>query len=215
MATSHKTPTRVIKSVCLDPGHGGKDPGYRVGSNQEKKYTLLLAEEVREQLGRAGIKATLTRTTDQYVDLPARPDFAKKRNADLFVSLHFNAFSTPVHGAEVYCLTPAGAPSTNAQGEGGNESWCAGNRWNDGSVNLAYEVQKCLIKSLGVEDRGVRRARYAVLRDATVPAILIEGGFMSHPVEGRKIFDPGYRRQMAKAIVTGVLAYKHSLEQRL
>jgi len=204
----------LIRSVCLDPGHGGKDPGYRVGSREEKRYTLLLAQEVREQLNRAGLKASLTRTTDSFVELPTRPDLAKRRSADLFVSLHFNAFSTPVQGAEVYCLTPAGAPSTNVQGEGGNESWRAGNRNNERSVFLAYQVQKSLTRTLGVEDRGVRRARYAVLRDAAMPAVLIEGGFMSHPIEGRKIFDAAYRRQMAKAIVDGLLAYKRTVEQR-
>jgi N-acetylmuramoyl-L-alanine amidase len=78
---------------------------------------------------------------------------------------------------------------------------------------LAYQVQKSLTRTLDVEDRGVHRARFAVLRDAVMPAILIEGGFMSHPVEGRKIFDPAYRRQMARAIVDGVGAYKRAVEQ--
>jgi N-acetylmuramoyl-L-alanine amidase len=69
-----------------------------------------------------------------------------------------------------------------------------------------------LTQNLGVEDRGVHRARYAVLRDAAMPSVLIEGGFMSHPQEGSRIFDPAYRRQMAKAIVAGVLAYKRIVE---
>jgi N-acetylmuramoyl-L-alanine amidase len=77
---------------------------------------------------------------------------------------------------------------------------------------LAYLLQRTLTKNLGVEDRGVHRARYAVLRDAVMPAVLIEGGFMSHPSEGKKIFDPAYRRQMAKAIVDGILAYKQAVE---
>jgi N-acetylmuramoyl-L-alanine amidase len=205
-----------IKSICLDPGHGGKDPGNRVGANQEKKYTLLLAQEVRDQLTRAGLKVTLTRTTDTFVELPTRPDLARRRKADLFVSLHFNSTESSrnsVQGAEVYCLTPAGASSTNARGEGGGAGWFPGNRYNDKNMFLAYQVQKALTKSLAVEDRGVRRARWAVLRDAVMPALLIEAGFMSHPVEGRKIFDASYRRQMAKAIVDGVLAYKRVVEQ--
>src|SRR5947207_11865296 len=122
-----------IKSICLDPGHGGKDPGYTVGSNQEKKYTLLLAQELREQLKRAGLKVSLTRTSDTFIELPTRPDLANRRGADLFVSLHFNASGSSqntVRGAEVYCLTPAGAPSTNAHGEGGGAGWFAGNRFN-------------------------------------------------------------------------------------
>jgi len=206
-------PGVTLKSICLDPGHGGKDPGNRVGLYQEKKYTLLLAQEVRQQLTRAGLNVALTRSSDAFVDLPTRPEMAKRKNADLFVSLHFNSAEssrTVVRGAEVYCLTPAGASSTNARGEGtgAGTGWCPGNRCNDRNLLLAYEVQKALTGNLTVEDRGVRRARFAVLRDATMPAVLIEAGFMSHPEEGKRIFDTGYRRQVARAIVDGLLAYK-------
>ena len=204
----------AIKTICLDPGHGGADPGYCVGPNREAKYNLLLAQEVQKQLVRAGFKVALTRNSDSAVDLPARPALAKRRKADLFVSLHFNAAENApnsVHGTEVYCLTPAGASSTNARGEGGNANWCAGNHLNEKNLFLAYQMQKVLTRNLETEDRGVRRARWAVLRDAVMPAILIEAGFLSHPVEGRKILDPAYRREIARAIVEGVLAYKHLL----
>ncbi len=113
----------AIKTICLDPGHGGADPGYCVGANKEAKYTLLLAEELREQLVHAGFKVALTRDSDSAVDLPSRPELAKRRKADLFVSIHFNAASNApesVRGTEVYCVTPAGAFSTNARGEGGD-----------------------------------------------------------------------------------------------
>jgi N-acetylmuramoyl-L-alanine amidase len=199
-----------IKTICLDPGHGGKDSGNRVGSNEEKKYTLLLAQEVGSQLRRAGFKILFTRASDTFVDLPDRPLLANRRRADLFVSLHFNSVETArneVNGVETYCLTPAGATSTNARGEG-DTRWLSGNEGDEKNLLLAYQVQKFLTRELAVEDRGLRRARFAVLRDAAMPAILIESGFMSHPVEGRKIFDPAYRRQLARAIVDGVLAYK-------
>jgi N-acetylmuramoyl-L-alanine amidase len=110
-------------------------------------------------------------------------------------------------------MTPAGAPSTNAHGERDNEEWSVGNRSNDKSMFLAYQMQKSLTRNLGVEDRGVHRARFAVLREAVMPAILIEGGFMSNPAEGRKIFDPAYRREMAKAVAAGIIAYKKAVEQ--
>ncbi|MGO8927586.1 MAG: N-acetylmuramoyl-L-alanine amidase family protein [Limisphaerales bacterium] len=204
-----------VKNICLDPGHGGKDPGNRVGSNQEKQYTLLLAKELRTQLARAGFKVSLTRTADAFIELPTRPELAKRRSADVFVSLHFNAADTgrnSVQGAEVYCLTPAGASSTNARGEGAGAGGFPGNRHNELNVFLAYQVQKALTRELAVEDRGVRRARFAVLRDAAMPAVLIEAGFMSHPVEGRKIFTAAYRQKMARAIVEGLLAYKRATE---
>jgi N-acetylmuramoyl-L-alanine amidase len=205
-----------IKTVCLDPGHGGRDTGNRAGSNQEKNYTLLLAQEVRKQLVRAGLRVILTRSTDTFVELPTRPEIAKRRSADLFLSLHFNAAEASrdsAQGAEVYCLTPAGASSTNARGEGGGARAFAGNRCNEKNLFLAYQVQKALTRSLGAEDRGVRRARFAVLRDPVMPATLIEAGFMSHPTEGRRILTGAYRQKIARAIVEGVLAYKRQVER--
>jgi N-acetylmuramoyl-L-alanine amidase len=206
-----------IRTVCLDPGHGGKDTGYLIGSNQEKNYTLLLAQEVRQKLSRAGLKVILTRSTDAFVELPTRPEIAKRRSADLLVSLHFNAAEASrdtAQGAEAYSLTPAGASSTNARGEGGDVGPFPGNRCNEKNIFLAYQVQRALTRSLGVQDRGVRRARFAVLRDAVMPATLIEAGFMSHPVEGRKIFTAAYRQKLAQAIVEGVLAYKRQVERQ-
>ena len=206
-----KWPAKRITTICLDPGHGGKDTGNRVGWHYEKMYTLALAAVVRDQLKQAGFNVIMTRTKDTYVDLPLRPALANRRGADLFVSLHFNATPTgksEVEGPQTYCITPVGASSTDAQGEGSNHGPTPANRAEQKSLLLAYQIQKSLVRNLGAEDRGVRRARFAVLRDATMPAILIEGGYMTHPVEGRKIFGDAYRRQMAQAIVKGILAYQ-------
>ena len=112
---------------------------------------------------------------------------------------------------ETYCLTPAGAFSSNAGGEG-STGWVTGNRNSEKNLLLAYQLQKSLVQTLSPEDRGVKRARFEVLRLATVPAVLIEGGFMSHPAEGRKILDPAYRKKMARAIVDGILAYKRAVK---
>jgi len=211
LAFPQKWSAKRITTICLDPGHGGKDTGNRVGWHYEKIYTLALAAEVRDQLKRAGFNVFMTRTRDTRVDLPDRPALANRRGADLFVSLHFNATPTgknEVEGPQTYCITPVGASSTDAQGEGSNHGPTPANRVEQRSLLLAYQIQKSLVKNLGAEDRGVRRARFAVLRDATMPAILIEGGYMTHPVEGRKIFSDAYRRQMAQAIVMGILAYQ-------
>lgn len=213
LAPRANPPGIKVRTICIDPGHGGNDPGYQVGSNDEKKFTLLLAEEARAELKAAGFNVVLTRTTDVKIPLEDRPAFARKKGADLFISLHFNASDTArneVKGTEIFCCTPAGATSTNARGEG-DTRWVVGNRHDERNMLLAYEMQRSYGNNLGVEDRGVKRARFQVLRESTIPSILIEGGFLSHPTEGKKITDPGYRKQMAHAIVQGVLAYKRAI----
>ncbi len=211
------SPGKKITTICLDPGHGGKDPGNHEGKQQEKKYTLLLATELGALLTKAGFKVCYTRSTDEFIELPTRPEKARQCSADLFVSLHFNSADGPggstVKGAEVYCLTPAHTTSTNARGEGGGTGSYGGNRLDSKNMLLGFQIQKALVKNLAVEDRGVRRARFAVLRSAEMPTVLIEGGFMSNPAEAKKIYDPVYRRKMAQAIVSGLMAYKQTVEQ--
>ncbi len=208
------TDAKRITTICLDPGHGGKDTGNHTFWHSEKTYALALALELRDQLQKAGFNVVLTRNKDAFVELPDRPALANRRGADLFVSLHFNAITTgknEVEGPQTYCITPVGASSTDAQGEGANFGATVANRFEDKSLLLAYQVQKSLVRNLGAKDRGVRRARYWVLRDAMMPAILIEGGYMTHPVESKKIYDAAYRRQMAQAIVIGILTYQRSV----
>lgn len=201
-----------LRTIVIDAGHGGKDPGNLDGKHQEKKYTLLLAQELQRQLKLAGYKAILLRATDSYVDPLDRPAHARKHKADLFVSLHFNsAGDASVRGVETYCMTPARASSTNARGEGASTGAYEANRFDSRNILLAWHVQKQLVNKLDTADRGVRRARFAVLRFAPAPAILIEGGYMSHPAEMKKITDPDYRKQMAGAIVDGINAYKKTL----
>jgi len=202
---------KKISTIVLDPGHGGKDPGNHVGSRYEKTATLALAQELGGQLKASGFKVILTRAKDKFVELTERPDIANRANADLFVSLHFNATESgkaEVSGPETYCITPVGASSSNAQGEGANYGATTANLSEKKSLLLAYQVQKALVKNLGADDRSVRRARFAVLRDCEMPAILVESGYMSHPVEGKKIFTDAYRKQIAAAIVKGVLSYQ-------
>jgi N-acetylmuramoyl-L-alanine amidase len=204
-------PPKKITTICLDPGHGGKDTGKQVGSHTEKVLTLLLAAELRGQLQQAGFRVVQTRTKDTTMELTERSNFANRQNADLFVCLHFNAFTRDpqsVQGLETYTITPVGAASSNAQGEGANHGACVGNRVERRSLLLTYLVHRSLIKNVGMTDRSVRRARFAVLRDVEMPAVYIEGGYMTHPAESKKIFDAGYRKRMAAAIVQGIIAYQ-------
>ena len=206
---------KKIKTICLDPGHGGRDPGYIVGSKPEKKYTLLLAQEVRDLLTKQGFKVVMTRKRDTFPELSDRADAANRAGADLFVSLHFNAFiqDKSVNGAETYCLTPAGASSSNAGGVGAGSGSSRGNANNKENICLAYQIQKSLVRSADSDDRGVKRARFQVLREVSMPAALIETGFMSNTAEGKKIFDTKSRKAFARAIADGIVAYKKSAER--
>ena len=203
-----------IQTICLDPGHGGKDTGGEVGRYLEKNYTLPLAEELAGQFKAKGFNVMLTRTNDTFIELGNRPGLADRQKADLFISLHFNIGPPQAKGVEVYCLTPPGANSTNVGKWGYLEGWSAsaslltGNHCDDQNVLLAYELQKSLVGNLRTNDRGLRRARFAVLRTASMPAVLIEGGFLSDSEDQKKITDPKYRDRIASAIVQGVLDYQ-------
>ncbi len=160
-----------LKTICLDPGHGGKDTGGVSGKYLEKRYTLSLAKALAGQLKAAGFKVLLTRRKDNFVELEDRPAFANHYRADLFISLHFNV--TPqgeASGVEIYCLTPPMTSSTNTRGKLADKAPMPGNRHDAQNILLAYQLQKSLVSKLGVEDRGLRRARFGVLRTATMPA---------------------------------------------
>jgi N-acetylmuramoyl-L-alanine amidase len=207
---------KKVRTICLDAGHGGRDPGNQASGRQEKDLTMRLTAELRDQLQKAGFKVVFSRTSDRYIEHTERANIARKRGADLFISLHFNGTGgnrSAAQGSEVYAMTPAGAASTNARGEGAGSRAYPGNRNNPKNLLLAYQIQKALVRVLDSEDRGVRRARFEVLREATMPAVLVEAGFLSHPVEGKKIFTAEYRKQMARAIVEGIQSYKKVVER--
>jgi N-acetylmuramoyl-L-alanine amidase len=204
-----------IRHICIDAGHGGSDPGNREGREQEKRYTLLLAQELGAQLRKAGYTVSYTRATDVFIDLPVRPDIARRRGADMLISLHFNSSGlggSGVQGAETFCMTPARASSTHSRGEGANSRNYEGNANNPRNMVLAYEIQKAMVRDLKSEDRGVKRARFQVLREATMPAVLVEGGFMSNPTEARNIYSAAWRAQLARAIASGIASYRRIIE---
>lgn len=208
-------PAKPVRTIVLDAGHGGKDPGHQTGGWQEKRYTLLLAQQLRTKLQAAGYRVVLTRSRDVFLELPERAAAANRARADLFVSLHFNAAGSTdrtARGIEVFCLTPNGAASTHAPRAQVSNEVLPGHRSGARNILLAYQVQKALVQKLGLNDRGVKHARFAVLRDLTMPGILIEGGFMSVPEEMRQIADPRFRDRLATAVVEGIRQYRRLVE---
>lgn len=205
-------PRGPVGRVLLDPGHGGKDTGKVNAARQynEKAATLDTAARLKLLLEKQGIEVLFTRTKDVFVELEDRSAMAARLRADLFISLHYNAGpagDTTADGIETYCLTPAGQRSTNAGKARSTTAAEPGNRFDAANVLLAWSVQRRLVKATGADDRGVRRARFAVLKDLTCPGVLIEGGFMSSRREGALIADPAYRQRLAEAMAAGVADY--------
>ncbi len=210
-----KAETRKIDTVCLDPGHGGADPGNNEGRYREKSLTLELARSVRKKLESAGLKVVMTRDTDKKLSLSSRPAVALRHEADLFVSIHFNSApgaGRSASGPEIYCLTPPGAASTNAGGRGATSVSYPGNRHDEENALLAHQIQRALVDAAAPRDRGIKRARFAVLRYAAMPAVLIEAGFMSNRTELKKITSSSHREKTARAIADGIIGYKRTVE---
>ena len=206
--------SKKITTIAINAGHGGKDPGNIEGSRQEKIYTLQLALEVERQLKRAGLKVVMIRDKDRFVTLEDRPAIARARGADMFISLHYNCSPSgnEAQGLETFCLTPAGASSTNDR-SGGSAGSLPGNRYDRENLCLAYELHRAVRREVDLADRGVRRARFRELTLATMPAILIEGGFMTNLDDARKIYSETGRSRYASAIVDGILSYKRLVER--
>jgi N-acetylmuramoyl-L-alanine amidase len=202
-------PMSVLKTnltIVIDPGHGGEDAGARsvLGDHYEREFTLDWARRLGVLLARTGWKVLLTRSNDIHLSLSDRVALAEENNAALFLSLHFNSAAPNERhaGLETYCLTPTGMASSVTRNYDDDAALVFPNNAFDAqNVQLAACVHRALLQVNGRHDRGVRRARYlGVLRWQNRPAILIEGGYLSNPLEARRIADPAYRQRMAEAV---------------
>jgi N-acetylmuramoyl-L-alanine amidase len=196
--------------VMLDPGHGGADPG-TIGKQgvEEKMIVLDLAKRVAAKLEACDIRACLTRDRDSTLDLDSRSWLAVKRRADLFVSIHVNySPDRTASGFETYALTSPGFPSTSSsEARKSDARVCAGNRYDPANLVAGYYIQKGLLVCSGGEDRGLRRARFQVLRDAPCPAVLVECGFLSCAADEEKLLRKASRDTIAEGIARGILTY--------
>jgi|GEM_PF-1156369 len=197
-----------VKTILIDPGHGGKDQGAPgVKGVLEKNVTLSIAHKLAMKLQQRGYRVFMTRITDRQLTLQQRVDMCGKLKPDLFVSVHCNAVGKPaIQGIETYAATPQGAASTSDKKAVNISS--AGNSFNRNNYRLAYEVQKNLLSVTRAEDRGVRHARFFVIRHAICPAILIETGFLTHAKESTLLNSPGYQDKVANGILNGIVAYE-------
>lgn len=200
-----------LKTIVIDPGHGGKDSGtvngvYRL---EEKRLALAVAKTVQSELKALGFNAILTRSGDVHMELADRVAAANAANADLFLSIHFNsADSKSARGVEIFTLTPAGQPSSYSSDRKTSDSMSFnGNRFDCWNTIAGYSMLYSMKQRLKFNDRGVKHARFEVLKGLSCPGILIETEFLSNNIVAKLFMSQNYIDNAALAIVNGVYRY--------
>ncbi len=194
------------RTIVLDPGHGGQDTGAKGRRGiEEKRVVLDVARRIRAQLVNAGYRVYLTRDGDRFIELDDRGKKARSWGADLFVSIHLNsATSSDPAGTETYVLAAPNMASTAGGTLTGSQT---GNRYDAANMILGYHVQKNLTRATSTTDRGVKRARFLVLKEAPCPAVLVESVFLSNRAEEEKLLRDEFRQTLANGVARGILAY--------
>jgi N-acetylmuramoyl-L-alanine amidase len=226
-----------IRTIVIDPGHGGSETG-AIGPSgvPEKELTLQLSRELAAKLGRLGVRVLLTRTEDVVLPHDTRTAIANQNKADLFVSIHLNSsLGSGAYGTETYFLSPQATDSRAARAAVAENANAAGNTaagaapaaqqdlelilWDLAqshhmaeSQRFANLIQGELNQTLQLRDRGVKQAPFRVLIGATMPAVLVELGFVSNPDEEKKLQDPAYRDQLVEALTRAIARYKSQVE---
>jgi N-acetylmuramoyl-L-alanine amidase len=237
--TINKPQDNTIKTIVLDPGHGGRDPGAvgRVLKANEKDINLSVSLMLKGILEKElGVRVLLTRSDDRFVSLQERTRFANDNKADLFISIHTNASKDRnSRGVEIYYLSTARTTEARAVEalensvveiyEGGQE---AIRRYDDlalilsdimqaenleQSNNLAMKLQMNICAGTNSTDRGVKQANFYVLRGAFMPSVLVELGFISNPVEEAFLVNQQYQERLARTIFEGIKSFKYRYDR--
>ena len=218
------------KLIVIDPGHGGSDSGAVGNGLKEKNVVLATSKKLGALLTKRGYKVLYTRSTDVFINLRSRTAFAAKKNADMFISIHANAApnassALKMSGVETFFLSPARSErSKNAaalENRGDLEDMNTFSKQTFlnflnrekiiSSNKLAIDIQSYMLssvkKSFSSRDGGVREAPFWVLGGATMPAVLVEMGYITHPQEGKNLGKSAYQDRIAQGIANGVDAY--------
>ena len=214
-----------IQTVVIDAGHGGNDPGTSHFGLKEKHLALDITRRLRARLEAAGLSVVLTRDSDQFIELSQRPTVANRLGADLFVSMHINANrNRQVSGAEVYyprvsivSANAAWPPSVTSEEIGVPSAGVKQLLWDmvlrrtrAQSRKLATSICRS-VREGGVPCRAIKPARFVVLREAWMPAVLVEVGYVTNRAEADRLADPAYRQTAAEAIADGIVSYIREL----
>jgi N-acetylmuramoyl-L-alanine amidase len=200
-----------VRTVVLDPGHGGYDRGQVSRYGYEKDFALDVARKLRPLLQAKGLRVIMTREGDYFVPLEVRAQIANAARDSIFVSVHFNATNDDpdATGFEIFSFTPRGAPSTSDRAVAPSASSTQpGSTVDAQSMALSACIYHSLLGHLPEYDRGIKRARFAVLRLTKVPAVLIEGGFLTEKGECKLIAQKDWRAKLAHAISVGIDSYR-------
>jgi N-acetylmuramoyl-L-alanine amidase len=215
-----------IQTIVVDAGHGGHDPGTSHYGLREKELTLDISRRLKKTLEEAGFSVVLTRDRDEFLPLSRRPAIANRLPADLFISVHANANrKRSVSGVEVYyprqsVVNAAGRLPPQVREEEvalptdtiRQVLWDAAlSRTRMQSVNVASHICKTMRTRLGAPCRGVRGARFVVLRESWMPSVLVEVGYVSNRTEASRLASAAYRQAIAQGIAEGVVSYVQAL----
>ncbi|MCB1109448.1 MAG: N-acetylmuramoyl-L-alanine amidase [Chlamydiia bacterium] len=183
-------PEQGKQLIVIDAGHGGDDIGAQVKGLKEKALALQTATLVKQYLHSKGYRVILTRSRDIFLPLKKRTAIANDTKSKLFVSIHFNAYKSPQpHGIEIYYYN-------------------RGSKWRQvASKKLADTILHKMIEATGAKNRGVKYGNFHVIRETYMPAILIEGGFITNPSEHTNLSNTGYVEKMAQSIASGIEQY--------
>ena len=208
----HRVPdVGKIETIVLDPGHGGHDKGQMSRYGAEKDFALDVARKLRPILQAKGLRVIMTREGDYFVPLEVRAKIANSARNSIFVSIHFNATNDDPNatGFEIFSFTPRGAPSTSDRDVNAKSfNMQPGSSVDAQSMALSACIYHSLLGHLPEYDRGIKRARFAVLRLTKVPAVLIEGGFLTERGESKLISNKDWRAKLAGAIGVGIETYQ-------
>lgn len=214
-----------VRTVVIDAGHGGHDPGTSHYGLKEKHLALDIVKRLRADLQQAGLTVVTTRDTDRFIPLSGRPAMANRLRADVFVSVHINANrNRRVSGVEVYYprvseVSASQWPPTVSPGEIGMPSatvrqvlWdLVLRQTRSHSRRLASSICRSMRDGLQVPCRGAKPARFVVLREAWMPAVLVEVGYVTNRDEAARLGSAAYRRAAARSLADGIVSYIREL----
>lgn len=201
----------IATTVVLDPGHGGHDSGAQSSFGDEKRFALDTAMRAKDLLEKQGFNVEMTRETDKFLSLEERVEAANQYDNAIFVSIHYNHGGSQSTGVESYRLTPTGLPSTADQPNPRDAEPRPGNINDQENLTLAKYMHDAIMENNNLPDRGVRQARFYVIKNSKNPAVLLEGGFLSNETEAELLATEEYRQELANSVTAAAVSFREKL----